>query len=381
MLHCTRYLTVRIPLLGITAGLLLLLAVFGCEKKTDPIQIGYVGGLTGRVAGLGIAGRDGVLLAVEEANRVGGIHGRKIIVSVKDDQQNADVARKVIEELIDEKVVAIIGHMTSSMTSISLPIINAAKMVMISPTSKSHYFTGKDDYFFRVTPSISFNAQKIAALAYQDMGLKKFAVVYDLNNRAFTESWLSEFRTSYEQMGGEIVVAREFSSGASDLSFLDLAQGLTKQKADAILVLASALDTAMIAQQLHKVNSRAQIFTSEWSFTSDLLNYGGRAVEGMISYHSFNAENRNPQYLDYKKNFVKRFGYDPSFASVLSYDATRLLLYALEQNPDPGQLKQTLLGLGAFPGLQSEIRLDQFGDVSRELFETIIVNGQFKVID
>ena len=75
------------------------------------------------------------------------------------------------------------------------------------------------------------------------------------------------------------------------------------------------------------------------------------------------------------------YGYDPSFASVLSYDATRLLLSALEQNPDPGQLKRTLLGHGAFPGLQSEIKLDQYGDVSRQLFETIIVNGQFKVID
>jgi len=369
----------KLPMLII--GVLLLPAIFGCEQKTGPIHVGFVGGLTGRVAGLGIAGRDGVLLAVEEANRMGGVNGRQIVVSVKDDQQNADVARKVVEELINEKVVAIIGHMTSSMTANSLPIVNAAKKVMISPTAKSHYFTGKDDYFFRVTPSISFNAQKIATLAFREMGLKKFAVVYDANNRAFTESWIHEFRLPYEEMGGEIVVANEFFSGASDLSFLELAQGLSKQHPDAILVLASALDAAMIAQQLHKVDSHAQIFTAEWSFTSDLLNYGGRAVEGLISYHSFNAESRKPQYLDYKKNFIRRFGYDPSFASVLSYDATRLLLSALEQNPDPGQLKQTILGFGAFPGLQSEIRLDQYGDVSRQLFETIIVNGQFKVID
>ena len=160
-----------------------------------------------------------------------------------------------------------------------------------------------------------------------------------------------------------------------------LSKDLAAKRPEAFLVLASALDTALFAQQLGKIEYRVPVFTSEWSFTSDLLNYGGRAVEGLISYHSFNAESRRPLYLDYKQRFIKRFGYEPSFASVLSYDATRLLLHALEKNSDPDQLKQTLLGIGKFSGLQSDFEFDQYGDVSRHLFKTIIVNGQFKVVD
>ncbi len=252
---------------------------------------------------------------------------------------------------------------------------------MISPTAKSHFFTGKDDYLFRVTTSISYNAQKIAALSCNEMGLKKMAVILDANNRAFTESWLIEFRQPYEAAGGKIAIVKEFESGAANLSFLELAKEMVESKPDAFLVLASALDTALIAQQLQKIGCHAPIFTSEWSFTSDLLNYGGRAVEGLISYHSFNAESQRPSYLDFKEKFIKRFGYETSFASVLSYDATRLLLKAISQNADPGQLKQTLLGSGTFSGLQSDFKLDQYGDVSRALFQTVIVNGQFKVID
>lgn len=376
---CYRYAWVKIVLTG--GILFLMLAVSACEQQKEPIRIGYVGGLTGRVAGLGIAGRDGVLLAVEETNKAGGVGGRQVLVSVKDDQQDAAVSRRVVKELIDEDVVAIVGHMTSSMTSNSLPIINQAKKVMISPTSKSHYFTGKDDYLLRVTPSISFNAEKIANLAYGDMGLRKFAVILDANNRAFTESWLNQFSKNYEALGGEIIVTREFMSGAADLSFLAIAREMVTHKPEAFLILANALDTALVAQQLHKLEYRAPIFTSEWSFTSDLLNYGGRSVEGLISYHSFNAESRRPQYLGYKKRFMKRFGYEPSFASVLSYDATRLLLKALEVNPDPDKLRQTMLEIESFPGLQSDFKLDRYGDVTRLLFETIIVNGQFKVID
>ena len=368
--------------LSLIAVLLLsLLATSSCENTKEPIRIGYVGGLTGRVAGLGIAGRDGALFAVEEINKAGGINGRKVVLSVKDDRQDGETAKKVVKQLLDENVVGIVGHMTSSMTATTLPLVNEAKKVMVSPTAKSHFFTAKDDYFFRVTASISFNAQKIAALSCNDMGLKKMAVILDSNNRAFTESWLLEFRQPYEAAGGEIVIAREFESGAANLSFLELAKEIVDSKPDAFLILASALDTALIAQQLQKIGYHKPIFTSEWSFTSDLLNYGGRAVEGLISYHSFNAESQRPQYLEFKKNFLKRFGYETSFASVLSYDATRLLLKAISQNADPGQLKRTLLGTGTFSGLQSDFKLDQYGDVSRVLFQTVIVNGQFKVID
>ena len=360
---------------------LVILSVVACDMNKEPIKIGYVGGLTGRVAGLGIAGRDGALFAIEEVDRAGGIDGRQVSLVVKDDKQDADTAKQAVRELIQEDVVAIVGHMTSSMSAETRPIINEAKKVMISPTSKSDVLSGHDDYFFRVTAASSFNAQKVADLAYSQKGFKTFAVIYDMNNRAFTESWLQQFRQPYEALGGKIIVTREFHSGSVNLSFLSLVKDVTTYKVDALLVLASALDTALISQQLFKLGNQLPVFASEWSFTSDLLNFGGMAVEGLTSFHSFNNDNQNQRYLDYKDKFIKRFGYDPSFASVLSYDATKLLLSAIQRNSNPKQLKKTLLEMGPFPGLQSNIKFDQYGDVERSLFLTVINNGKFRVID
>ena len=362
-------------------GLILVLLMCSCETERKPIEIGFVGGLTGRVAGLGIAGRDGALLAVEEVNAAGGINGRGVNLVVKDDKQNPEVALKAVQELVQQDVVAIIGHMTSSMSSVTLPIINKAKKVMISPTSKSDIFSGKDDYFLRVTSASSFNATKIAKLSYQEMGRRKFAIVYDVNNKAFTESWMQQFSSPYQALGGKVVVAKEFLSGSPDLSFLTLVKEVLASEPDALLILASALDTALIMQQLKKVEAEIPVFASEWSFTSDLLNYGGKAVEGLTSYHSFNTSSTRQLYLDYKKRFIRRFGYEPSFASVLSYDATKLLLEGVKRNSNPAQIKQSLLGIGTFSGLQSDIKLDQYGDVTRELFRTVIADGHFQIID
>ena len=59
----------------------------GCSKK-DPIKVGFVGGLTGRMANLGTSGRDGALLAVELKNNSGGIKGRQVKLVIRDDKQD-----------------------------------------------------------------------------------------------------------------------------------------------------------------------------------------------------------------------------------------------------------------------------------------------------
>jgi len=44
-------------------------------------------------------------------------------------------------------------------------------------------------------------------------------------------------------------------------------------------------------------------------------------------------------------------------------------------------LKETLLRIGSFPGLQSTITIDQYGDVERQLFLTVVEDDHFKVIE
>ena len=68
-----------------TAALLLVLGlVSGCGPR-EPVRVGFLGGLSGRVADLGEAGRNGAQIAVEEVNRAGGIDGRQIQLIVRDD--------------------------------------------------------------------------------------------------------------------------------------------------------------------------------------------------------------------------------------------------------------------------------------------------------
>jgi branched-chain amino acid transport system substrate-binding protein len=364
-----------VPLLLLCASLTLV----SCTEEA-PLKIGFVAGLTGRVADLGVAGRDAVTLAVEEQNQAGGISGRKLELVTRDDQQSVEALKQAVNELVEQQVVAIIGPLTSSMAVEAQPLVNDLQTVMISPTAKTDQLSGIDDFFLRVTAPISKNAQRLASHVTQNLNLKRFAVVYDLSNLAFTETWLNSFTAAIEAHGGEVVAVEAFTS-KPEAYFLPIAKRVLEADPEGVLLLSSAIDTALMAQQVRKLNSPVALFSAEWASTTDLLSFGGRAVNGMQTYHSFNPNNQDPRYLAFKEKFVQRFGYSPSFATVLSYDAASYLFAGLSKSTDKSTLKKVLLDVRQFPGLQSEMTLDKYGDVERKLFLTIIEDGQFKVVD
>jgi len=151
------------------------LLLFSCEKKE--ILIGFSGQLTGINSDLGIQGRNGVILALEEINSSGGIAGKKIKLIIKDDQGTPKGAIKADKELIKQNVVAIIGHMTSDQTMAALPILEKSNTVLLSPTTSTPLLSNKKDLFFRIQGSSDFSAKALGEFAKNNFNLKNFLII------------------------------------------------------------------------------------------------------------------------------------------------------------------------------------------------------------
>lgn len=364
-------------IVGIISGVLL--GSGSCQTK-HPIKIGFVGGLTGRLSDLGTAGRNGVMLAVEQINQDGGIHGRQVELLVKDDQNIVDVALQVDQELIDAGVAAIIGHMTSAMSVAVVPLMNQHKMLLLSPTTSTDQLSRVDDYFFRVCPGNRTQTDQLADYIVHKAQFRKIAVVYDLSNRAFSETMCANFTPTFEQLGGSVVATITFTSGEA-ISYLELAQTLLKAGSDGLFIIAGALDTAMLCQQVRKLNPEIPIISSAWAFTPDLIQHGGAAVEGIIVSESFYQESQEANYVRFQTQFRERFGKEPEFAGTFGYEAAQVLFTAFAENSDPRQLKLTLLKIPVFPGLQGDISFDPYGDTQRRRLLITVQNGQFRTLE
>jgi branched-chain amino acid transport system substrate-binding protein len=358
----------------LACGAMIITALSACKKEA-PIHIGFVGGTSGRGADLGISGRDAAQLLVETRNCQGGIKGRRVQLLIRNDEQDPEVARRAVKELIEAGVEAIIGPMTSEMAMAVTPLLDEARVVSIAPTVTTEKLSGRDDHFFRVTTTTRSYARKSAHFNAGPGGMRRVAATYDLGNRAYCENWLENFTAVFTAQGGEILTAIGFDTGEGG-GFLELARELLRHGTDGVLIIANSMDSAMICQQIRKLDPQIRITLSDWGATERLLELGGRAVEGVMVIQPFDRHSTAPRYQQFRAAYLKRYGREPGFPGVYAYDATHVLLTALSARGKGRGLKETLLEIRTFEGLQGPIGFDDFGEVKRSSASISIVRNQ-----
>lgn len=348
----------------------------GCAGR-EPIQVGFAGELTGKHADLGVQGRNGAQLAVETINAAGGVASRSVELVVRDDLGTPEGAQAADRALIDAGVVAIIGHMTSAQTMSALPVTEEAGLVLFSPTASTSDLSGLDDHFFRTAPVNSAEAHALARHVHRQRGLTRMAVIYDADNATYSQTYWAAFVEVYRALGGQVTGEASFSS-AEEPDFGLLVAELQAGDPDGLLIVASAFDTALIAQQTRISGWQISLFATGWAQTETLLQNGGRAVEGLEIAVTYNSNSQAPAFLDFQARYQARFGHAPTFAAAYAYEAMLMLAAALERTRGRAEgLRQALLGPRDFEGLVGDISLDEYGDVVRSNFMFRIQDGQF----
>ena len=349
----------------------------GCGKP-EPLRIGFLGSLSGRVADLGIGGRNGAQLAVDDLNAAGGIAGRQVELRVRDDEQNADVARRRLLELAAAGVRLVIGPMTSSVAIAVAPLAQERGLVLVSPTVTTHELSGKADAFFRVVSDAPRGAAQQAQFLF-DQGLRSIATLADDQNRAFARSWVESAQRRFVALGGRVLLDLHFESRPG-VQYAELAAALADAHADVVLLAASAADSALLMQQIRRRDARVALATSPWAGTEQLLQMGGRAVEGAIVPQYYDRDSQAAAYQQFVVRFRQRFGEAPGFPAVTGYDALMLGAEALRRRQGEAPLIEAMRTVRRHAGLQGELVLDEHGDSASPLYLTRVRDGQFESI-
>lgn len=357
---------------------LISLALLGCQPA-EPIRIGFLGGLSGRAADIGEAGRNAVQLAVEQRNAAGGIRGRQIELVVRDDAQDEAVAARGIAALIEHGVEAVVGPFASAMAAAALPQVDAASVVMVSPTITSMDFVGQDDHLFRINRTTRDNARDYAAKLYQ-RGQRRVAVAFDVRNRSFTESWLDEFEAAFAGQGGETAAAVPFAS-TPDADFGEVVAKMLEPGPDGLLFIAAAVDLSRLCEQAKRLAPELPAAATEWAASEKLIELGGKALEGLLIVQNFDREDSSPRYRAFRDAYFRRFQRDPGYSSVMAYDAATVIFDAMEKRTGGETLKQALVKYAPFQGLQQTVAFDAHGDAPRTVHFTRIRNGRYEQID
>lgn len=327
---------------------------------SDTILFGEVGSLTGSEASFGISTRNGIELALEEANAAGGVKGKKLAVRVYDDQGKPEEAANATKRLISQdKVVLILGEVASSNSLAMAPIAQAAKVPMITPSSTNPKVTEVGDYIFRVCFIDPFQGLVMAKFATENLKLKNAAILKD-NKSDYSLGLSDVFREQFAKMGGKIVGEEAYSKGDTD--FRAQLTALKGMKPDAIYVPGYYTDVGLIARQARELGIKAPLLGGDGWESEKLYELGGSAIEG--SYFSNHYSTENPSQV--VKTFIEKYkakfgGAVPDSLAALGYDSAMVAIEAMKKAPDasPEALRNAIAATKGHEGIAGTITLDE----------------------
>jgi branched-chain amino acid transport system substrate-binding protein len=88
-----------------------------------------------------------------------------------------------------------------------------------------------------------------------------------------------------------------------------------------------------------------------------------------------------PSYVSFKSDFQKDFGVSPGFAAVNAYDAANVVMESLAARRKGESLKETVLRLATFQGVQGPITIDPYGDANRKAYIAKVSNATIMVLE
>jgi len=168
-----------------------------------------------------------------------------------------------------------------------------------------------------------------------------------------------------------------FDSRGFRQNYPEIARKLLAGNPDVISLVCSAVDAALIAQTVRRLNGKVQLSASGFASTERLIELGGEAAEGMLVEQYTDRFSEFPAYKEFNRRYVERFGHEPGYTGTSGYDAALAILAALRQDPSARDLKATLDAMRHFPGVQGELAFNEFGDAVRPPYFYLIHNGQF----
>ncbi|MFZ5760003.1 MAG: ABC transporter substrate-binding protein [Thermodesulfobacteriota bacterium] len=356
--------------------LALLLALFpvACSgPPPEPVKIGLSINLSGRGGSPGEHIRDGAMLAVMESNENGGINGRPLQLLVRDDENSVEGVRRADQGLIDEGVVAIIGHSFSDNTVNAYPLVTSQNVLLLTGYTATNQLSGKDDLFFRTSVDCILYGKKTAAL-FRREGIESVAVLMDMANSGFSLDYVEQLRAHFV---GTIREARFDSSGRID--WPAMADALLVPAPDAVLLLTEVSMTGIAARTIRGRNYDGPLVATTWAQAPGLLHYGGPAVEGMSLVTFIREDIATPRYHAFAARLQQEFGRPASARSARGYELVEVLVDALRrcETISAAELKKQLAAR-PYQTVMGKLEFDRSGDVIRPIYEVVVENGRFR---
>lgn len=332
---------------------------------TDVIRIGEVGPLSGGDAHLGKDNENGALLAADEINAAGGVKlaGKSYHVEIlaEDDKGDPREATLAAQKLVDDNVVAVVGHLNSGCSIPASKIYRDAGIAEVSPSTTAIKYTGQGfDTAFRVLANDRRQGTALADYAVDVLHAKTAAVIDD--RTAYGQGLADVVEHTLQQRGVKII-AREYTHDqATDFSAI-----LTRIRAvhpDVIFYGGMDATAGPMARQMQQLAITTPLLAGDGACSPEFITLAGSAAGLLTCSQAGEALEKLPKGAAFLAKYRARFGIPVEIYAPYAYDAVYLIVDAIRRAGSlDHEAVRNAIADADYDGLTGHIAFDAKGDL------------------
>ena len=347
----------------VTIALCAALGLSGCDRGPQEVRIGIAMPLSGP---LGEEGRSMVRaaeLAAEEINQersklsAGRIQVR--VVSA-DDQGDDQMAPKAAQQLVDQRVSAVIGHLTSGASIAAAPVYGAADVPQLAFATHPRYTQLGLSTTFRLVASDALQAQALARYVAKELPDRGIAVIDD--SSVYGKGLADLVAADLAAQKRELTYRRSYAGTATD--FADLAAAV--KESDVVVTTMEMPQVRLVLQHLRDAGRRDVVVIGGDSVKAGQVppeaGETGRllATTPVTDVREFGAAGAG--FVD---RYRAKYKSPPADAAHYVFDAVHLLVQAAaaQQSGEPAKLRAALPGFDPAVPITSYLRFAPGGEL------------------
>jgi branched-chain amino acid transport system substrate-binding protein len=368
-------------------ALLVVSAGAACKSKQDAntVRVGVVTSLTGAQAAFGNAHKNGYIIARDEINARGGVHGKPLEVVFYDDQSKPDQAVTGVAKLIDQDhVPLLLGAFSSETTGAMVDRVKLKEVPLIVPTATAdNIMESGSPWIFRVCAGSSAYATSTVNFLKDNGAPRTLAVVYENTN--FGQSNASAMKAIATAAGMTIVDEEGYQPKSPD--YKALLQRVKAKEPEVVYYASYLLDAVTLLRQSEEVDFNPKFITSAGTgfsaaeFPTSTDKGAGKYAEYTYSVSQWLPTSPWAGSKEFDAAFTKLTGSHPAYHAIEAYAALLVAADALGRasSDQPAAiadaLRKTRLDTAFGP-----IQFDAKGQNAHPVMITQIQHGQYKLV-
>jgi branched-chain amino acid transport system substrate-binding protein len=292
----------------------------------------------------------GVAQAQEEFNHdPQNIKGKKLRVIIANEKDNDPKLTEIIAQSlgISGDILGVIGHSSSDATKVAAPIYRNHKLVSISPTSTKVNIANNNPYFFRIAHDNQAEATALANYMLRNLQQRKASILFN-SSSVFSESLRDEFAKAVEDNQGQI--HKKYDLDDNSLNGSRILNDSNKNNVSVFMFAASSKYLQDIAIKIYNPGFQKFYYLGgDATYNPKLLteDVGERLQKIVIAipwHYTINSKESQKFVNDSYKLWCQPENSEDKiiWRTATAYDATKLLIEALKDNPSREGVRQYL---------------------------------------